>query len=44
LRVGEYQIFATALGLGAERTMGHLKDTSDSRVFKEWADKGGKVI
>jgi len=38
---GEYQIFSTALLLGANKTMGHLKDVSDESVFKEWVKKGG---
>jgi hypothetical protein len=41
-RIGEYQIFAAALGLGVAQTMGHLKDTSESKVFDEWAEREAK--
>ena len=39
---GEYQIFATALLMGAELTRGHLIDESDDFVFKEYARREAK--
>lgn len=38
---GEYQIFSTIILMGAKQTGGHIKDTSDYSVFKEWAEKHG---
>lgn len=29
LRIGEYQLFGAALGMGADQTRGHLKVTND---------------
>ncbi len=40
--IGEYQIFAAALGIGAEHTQGHLVDNSDSRPFEVWAKRSKK--
>ena len=41
-RVGEYQLFTTALLMGAQQTRGQLLDQSDKHIFTEWARKGDK--
>lgn len=38
---GEYQLFSTMLLMGAKQTGGHVKDTSDYSVFKEWTENQG---
>ena len=39
---GEYQIFSTVLLMGAKQTGGHIEDTSDYSIFKEWTEKQEK--
>ena len=39
-RVGEYQIFGAALGLGAERTNGHLECDHDDEKFRTHFGEG----
>lgn len=40
-RVGDYQIFAALLGIGADHTNGQLRVQNDDRVFgtHDWAEK-----
>lgn len=39
LRVGEYQLLAAALGLGAAKTAGHLTFICDEKKFLEFANR-----